>query len=212
MTSNRNGASGMRLADALEVVRGIRGDAVIVTAMRAALEWAKFEPHPRDLIYIPSSMGQASSIGLGIALAQPDVRVIVFNGDGSTLMNLGSLVTITSKAPANLTVVVTDNGVYDITGCQTTAGSANARANGQAIDYVQLAQACGFDNGTRCEHIDEWRDSAARLLFAAGPVFVSLKVRPQPESEGSRSPGPGPERIRRLRNELNGAPSKPHVE
>ena len=204
MTLDFKEPAGMDLAEALEVVRDLRGNSVIVTAMRASLEWAKFEPHPRDLIYLPSSMGQATSVALGIALAQPDIRVIVFNGDGSTLMNLGSLVTITSQAPANLTVVVVDNGVYDITGCQTTAGSTNGRSNGQAIDYAALAQACGFEQRATYQSIIEWRDSAASILYAPGPVFISLEVRPQPKSGGSRSPGPGPERIRRLRTELIG--------
>lgn len=199
-----NSEERMRIADAMSVIRDIRKDAVVVTAMRAALEWANFEPHPRDLIYLPSSMGQASSVALGIALAQPKTRVIVVNGDGSTLMNLGSLVTITSQAPANLSVVVTDNGVYDITGCQHTAASPAARSDGKSVCFEQIARSCGFENCRTFSSLDDWRASAAEFLFAPGPVFACLKVEPQPESGGAKSPGPGPERIQRLKLELAG--------
>lgn len=200
-----NASLRMRIGDAMSVIRDIRQDAVVVTAMRAALEWANFPPHPRDLIYLPSSMGQASSVALGIALAQPETRVIVVNGDGSTLMNLGSLVTITSQAPSNLSVVVTDNGVYDITGCQHTAASEAARSDGQPVCFEQVARACGFETSRSFSDLDNWRGAAGELLFSPGPVFACLKVVPQPESGGAKSPGPGPERIQRLQAELTGA-------
>ncbi len=191
----------MRIADALAVIRDLREDAVVVTAMRAALEWAKFPPHVRDLIYLPSSMGQATSVALGIALAQPKTRVIVVNGDGSTLMNLGSLVTITSQAPTNLSVLVTDNGVYDITGCQNTAASGAGRT-GESLSFEAIAKSCGFKTTGTFADVEEWKASASQFLFADGPVFGSLKVHPEPDAGGAKSPGPGPDRIQRLKAEL----------
>jgi len=88
--------------------------------------------------------GQATSLGLGFALAQPERKVVVCNGDGSMLMNLGSLVTITAQGPANLTVIVFDNGVYEVTGVQPTLGAASLRRDGVAIDFADVARACGF--------------------------------------------------------------------
>ena len=69
----------MPLAEALAVIHQYRADAVVITTMGAAREWQTLEPHPKDLVYMPSSMGQGPPLGLGIAIAQPDQRVIVVN-------------------------------------------------------------------------------------------------------------------------------------
>src|SRR5579864_3178601 len=111
------------LVESLVALHAVRRDEIVVTTMGAAREWQKLsggggggggggEKNPLDFVLVPSSMGQATSLGLGMALARPDRKVVVCNGDGSMLMNLGSLVTITAEAPANLTVIVFDNGVY----------------------------------------------------------------------------------------------------
>ena len=110
------------LVDSLTVLHAVRSEEVVITTMAAAREWQKLGKHPLDFVLVPSSMGQATSLGLGIALARPDRKVVVANGDGSMLMNLGSLVTMTAQAPPNLTVIVFDNGVYEVTGGQPTPG------------------------------------------------------------------------------------------
>ena len=84
----------MELRDALRVLAQHRGDRVVITTMAAVGVWPELSDTPLDFAYIPSSMGQAPTIGLGLALAQPGRGVIVVNGDGSMLMNLGSLVTL----------------------------------------------------------------------------------------------------------------------
>lgn len=88
--------------------------------------------------YMIGSMGLASSIGLGLALAKPEEDVVVIDGDCSLLMNMGSLVTIFANSPRNLTWIVIDNGVYGSTGNQDTYT--------QAIDLVQVAKGVGFKN------------------------------------------------------------------
>src|SRR5207247_2605082 len=111
----------MDLEAALAEVRRARGAGdVVITTMAASKIWMEQsrEPHPLDFVFVPSCMGHATSIGLGIALAQPKRRVIVCNGDGSMLMNLGSLVTITAADATNLVVIVLDNGVYEVTGAE----------------------------------------------------------------------------------------------
>lgn len=92
----------MSLFESLKALRSARTDEIVVTVMGAAREWMTLSSHALDFIYVPSSMGQASSLGLGLALAQPNRRVIVCNGDGSTLMNPGPLVTITAQGPSSL--------------------------------------------------------------------------------------------------------------
>jgi sulfopyruvate decarboxylase subunit beta len=88
--------------------------------------------------YMIGSMGLASSIGLGLALSKPHEKVIVIDGDGSLLMNMGSLVTIFASNPANLTWIVIDNGAYGSTGNQDTYA--------QKTDLVDIAKAVGFKN------------------------------------------------------------------
>ena len=88
--------------------------------------------------YMIGSMGLASSIGLGLALSKPSKDVVVIDGDGSLLMNMGSLVTVFANNPSNLTWIVIDNGAYGSTGNQDTYA--------QKIDLVEIAKSVGFKN------------------------------------------------------------------
>ena len=78
-------------SQALKHLAALRTDEIVLTAMMAVRQWAAFSDHQLDFSTIGTGMGHASDIGLGLALAQPDRRVIVLNGDGSMLMNLGQL-------------------------------------------------------------------------------------------------------------------------
>lgn len=188
-------AAGMSLAEAVAVVRQARGARdVVITTMGAAREWLALGPlQPLDLVFVPSAMGHATSVGLGVAMARPDRRVIVLNGDGSMLMNLGSLVTIAAERPANLVVAVCDNAAYEVTGAQPVPGSP---------DWPALARAAGFTAVQRFASADAWRDGAGAALAGAGPVFVHLEVIADAAAGGPRSPGPAPDRARALRAAL----------
>ncbi len=96
--------------------------------------------------YMIGSMGLASSIGLGLALARPDKKVVVIDGDGSLLMNMGSLVTVFATNPSNLTWIVIDNGAYGSTGNQDTYA--------QLLDLVDVAKGVGFKNSHDFKDID----------------------------------------------------------
>lgn len=96
--------------------------------------------------YMIGSMGLASSIGLGLALAKPNKNIVVIDGDGSLLMNMGSLVTIFANNPSNLTWIVIDNGAYGSTGNQDTYA--------QMIDLVDVAKGVGFENSYNFEDIN----------------------------------------------------------
>ncbi len=127
----------MSLVDSVKALHAARREEIVVTTMGAAREWQKLGKHPLDFVLVPSSMGQATSLGLGMALARPDRKVVVCNGDGSMLMNLGSLVTITAQAPANLTVILFDNGVYEVTGVQPTLAAATLRRDAAAARFCR---------------------------------------------------------------------------
>lgn len=115
--------------------------------------------------YMLGSMGMASSIGLGLALAQKR-KVVALDGDGSLLMNLGSLVTIYNQDPKNFILILLDNECYGSTGSQCTYAST--------VNLSQIAEAVGFEN------IFQFKENLAltRVLKAEGPVFVHVKVKP----------------------------------
>ena len=187
----------MDLEAALAEVRRARGAGdVVITTMAASKVWMEQagEPHPLDFVFVPSCMGHATSIGLGIALAQPTRRVIVCNGDGSMLMNLGSLVTITAAGAKNLVVIVLDNGVYEVTGAEPTPGSAAGRRQEGAVDFGAIARGSGFASVHHFSRAGDWASNADRVLGAEGPVFVWLDVAAVPGRPGPKSPGPAAQR------------------
>jgi thiamine pyrophosphate-dependent acetolactate synthase large subunit-like protein len=195
---------GMVLREAVAVVRDARGPSdIVVPSMGSAREWMALGAlHDLDLVLVPSAMGHATSFGLGLALAQPERRVIVLSGDGSLLMNLGTLVTISAQAPANLVVVVFVNGVYEVTGAQVTPAAIADRRDGTAIDYVGLARASGIRSLYHWSSLESWRAGVHRALEAEGPTVVILDVLTVPGVGGPRSPGPTSERSERFMRAL----------
>jgi thiamine pyrophosphate-dependent acetolactate synthase large subunit-like protein len=186
------------LADALRVLISLRKpNQVVVTTMSAAREWPRLEEHPLNLHYIPSTMGGGPPLGLGIALAQPEREVVVVTGDGSLLMNLGSLVTIAAQKAANLTIVVLDNGIYEVTGGQTTA------AVFAGADYAAMARASGIPSVSRFDHLAGWREQAAAVLASPGPRLVQLKIEPELTNFMLDPPGPIGPRLETLRAALS---------
>ena len=194
----------MDLREALTLLRELRGPRdVVVTSMGTSREWMAMGPlAPLDFVFVPSSMGQAPSLALGLALSQPHRRVIACNGDGSMLMNLGALATISAAAPENLVLMVFDNGVYEVTGAQPTPGSALGRPDKRGVDFAEIARACGWPSVFRYRDIEDWRDEAAAALAAPGPVFIALEVAPVPGAVGPKSPGPTVERARKFSEAL----------
>lgn len=133
----------MNRLEATRVVVALAGDAPIVASLgHPAYDLFAAGDRPQNF-YTWGSMGMASSIGLGIALARPQGRVLVLDGDGSLLMNLGSLATIGLLRPSNLVVVVMDNEEYATTGGQKTptAHGANLEAAASALGIAQSTTA-----------------------------------------------------------------------
>jgi thiamine pyrophosphate-dependent acetolactate synthase large subunit-like protein len=188
--------SRMPLVPALEVIRQLRTDQIVVTTMGTAREWPRISNHPLDFHYIPSAMGQSPSIALGLALAQLQREVIVFTGDGSLLMNLGCLVTLAASRAKNLTLIALDNGVYEVTGGQKTAGHI-AR-----VDFAGLATAAGIESVATFDDLIDWQNGAAAVLKLPGPRFISLIVEPIRGDYFLDVPGPIRPRIERLRTAL----------
>lgn len=183
---------------ALEVLAQHRGRRIVITTMTSVGIWPELSDSPLDFAYIPSAMGQAPPLGLGLALAQPERGVIVVNGDGGMLMNLGALVTIAAH-PANVYVLILDNGIYEVTGGQPTPGSGK-------VDFAGVARACGIARVYSFDSAAEWRAGAAEALSGAGPVVVWLKVEPRYGQKTPKPPRPMREQLQRLQEALGVPP------
>jgi len=161
----------LRRREVVKRLLGNRGDLLVVTGLGSP-NWDVTAAGDTPLNFpLWGAMGGAAMVGLGLALAQPERRVLVITGDGEMLMGLGSLATIAAQSPKNLIVVVCDNERYGETGMQLTH-----TAYGAALSTV--AAACGFPI-TKEAH-DEAGLEAVRPLISSsedGPVFITVKVR-----------------------------------
>jgi thiamine pyrophosphate-dependent acetolactate synthase large subunit-like protein len=184
----------MTLQEALAALAEHRGERVVITTMASIGVWPGLSDTPLDFAYMPSAMGQGPGLALGLALAQPGRGVIVVNGDGSMLMNLGSLATLANH-PADVYLLVIDNEIYEVTGGQPTAGAGH-------VDFAAVARAAGISRVHDFDNADAWRAGAAEALSGPGPVVVWLKVQGRPGQRTPRPPRPMAEQIQRLRQAL----------
>ncbi len=163
----------MNLAQALSIVIPALQDALVVHA-NGFIARESFNLEDRlGNFYMIGSMGLASSIALGVALSKPERRVVVFDGDGNVLMNMGSLALIGAQQPRNLVHLVFDNEVYGSTGNQPTISSR------VALDKV--ARASGYVDVRRVEDADQLRAATQGLLAKDGPSFLLIKIEPDRE-------------------------------
>lgn len=181
----------MELIEALQPIADLSLPGLVVTTMASVREWPADKDGPHVFHYVPSSMGQGPSLGLGLALAQPAHRIRVVNGDGSTLMNLGCLVTIGQLQPRNYALIVIENGIYEVTGGQPHAGTGT-------VDFVRMALACGIADASEYSDPMAWRANADRVLSREGPIFVCLKVEPRFGQASPKPRRPMAEQIRDL--------------
>jgi thiamine pyrophosphate-dependent acetolactate synthase large subunit-like protein len=135
--------------------------------------------HRPQNFYMLGSMGLAFPIALGVALAQPERRVFALEGDGSLLMQLGSLSTIATLSPKNLTMVVMDNGVYQITGAQPTPAAA-------ASDIVAIAAGCGITDSVWAADEDDFDRLIDRSLSSSGPMLIGARIDDKPGTGTTR--------------------------
>jgi thiamine pyrophosphate-dependent acetolactate synthase large subunit-like protein len=185
----------MLLTDALGLIAPHLRDEVCVHA-NGYLSRAAFALRDDDrCFYMIGSMGLAASIGLGIAMAQPARRVVVFDGDGNVLMNLGTLATIAAVAPRNLLHLCFDNAAHASTGGQPTISDR--------VALEQVARAAGYRWAGRVESPAELADEAPRFLAREGPAFLLVRVALGPPGPpGRRIPHPPEAMTARLRRAL----------
>jgi thiamine pyrophosphate-dependent acetolactate synthase large subunit-like protein len=161
------------LLDRRKVVKALladRKDALVVGGLGATTyDLAAAGDHARNFT-LWGAMGGAVMIGLGLALAQPKLPVVVITGDGEMLMGVGSLATVGLQKPSNLTIIVLDNECYGETGGQTSHTSATA-------DLAGVASACGIKDSRTLETVGEIEAFAKGLQdISAGPRFANVKI------------------------------------
>jgi thiamine pyrophosphate-dependent acetolactate synthase large subunit-like protein len=147
-----------------------RKDAIVVGGLGASTyDIAAAGDHERNF-YLWGGMGGAVMIGLGIALAQPKLPVVVITGDGEMLMGMGSLATVGLQKPGNLTIIVLDNEVYGETGGQASHTGANT-------DLIGVAKACGISQARELATMAEIEAFAPLMQnVSSGPRFASIKI------------------------------------
>ena len=185
----------MKPEDVLRAIAEQRGEARVVPTMTTVPAWRQIAPDDLSVACV-GFMGGASSLGLGLALAQPERQVLVLDGDGSLLMQLGSLATIAGAAPRNFTHFLFKNGVYHTSGSQGIPGGAD-------IDFAGMAKAAGYRSTHVVDDLEEFRIRLPALLAEDGPVFVELHTS-EAELTPMSAPGGRPfhQQVEELRRRL----------
>ena len=155
--------------DAARAISDVREDALVVSTMTPNRYWDSVSKNRQLDLPIFGAMGKASSVGLGLALAQPDKKVLILDGDGGLLMNLGVLVTTAGKEPENLVHFVFEDGVYFTTGSQPIPGAGT-------FNLAGMAREAGFKATYEFDNLEDLVTQLPEVMSATGPVFVSLKV------------------------------------
>ena len=159
----------MKRLDALRAIYSHLEDRVVVTIMGAVAAELQSIGHRPNFFYLQHAMGLASSMGLGIALTRPDRQVIVFDGDGSVLMNLGGLTTLARYRPPNLVHVVFDNESLLSVGGFPTATSTGS-------DLAAIAAAAGVPRTATVQTLDEFRRAFDEAIAAHDLTTLVAKV------------------------------------
>ena len=156
--------------EAIKAIHLHRGKALVVATMTGRLEWAAVSQEQQLDIPFVGCMGKASSFAFGLALAQPKRKVLVIDGDGSLLMNLGSLASVANKAPANFSPFLLQDGVYTTTGGQPIPAV-------DKLSFAGMAKEAGYAAAYQFDSLEEFATEVEGILRQRGPVFVCLKVR-----------------------------------
>jgi thiamine pyrophosphate-dependent acetolactate synthase large subunit-like protein len=177
MTSTKTGAHNAKVMNRFDLTKQLvgqlkRDEAVIGGIGNTNFDlWASGQ-RPQNF-YMLGSMGLAIPIAMGVAIAQPKRHVVALEGDGSLLMQLGCLATVATLAPKKLTMVVWDNGLYQITGSQPTASAATA-------DLVTIARGSGLANSAWAADEDDFDRLVASALKDGGPSLIAVRIDAQP--------------------------------
>jgi sulfopyruvate decarboxylase subunit beta len=163
------GGIGVKRRECLAAIHPELSDCAVVTIMGAVAAELYSLGHRPTFFYLQHAMGLAPSIGLGVALSQPDRKVVVLDGDGSLLMNLGGLTTLAREAPGNLTHVIFDNASFVSIGGYPTPTS-------RGIDLAAVARATGIPKARTVTTLDDFSTAARGAIASDELTFLVAKV------------------------------------
>ncbi len=155
--------------DAIKLIENLRGDALVVSTCTPTQYWQNISSREDLDLSLPGTMGKASSLALGLALAIPDKKIIVLDGDGSILMNLGSLITISGSDSKNLIHFVFEDREYYTTGSQPIPGAGISNIS-------EIGNSSGYKITKEYTDIEIFKDDLPSILQSTGPVLITLLV------------------------------------
>ncbi len=162
-------------AEMLKIFQRYRGDAIVVPG-RGGRHWIHISTQPNlDAPLGDPAMGGCASFAMGLALAQPHRKVVVFDSEGDLLMNLGVLATIGEQQPKNFYHFMLDNECYATTGGQPVPNAKN-------VSYDLLARGAGYPRAFAFDNLEGFAIHIESMLAQSGPVFVAMKVVPEIEN------------------------------
>ena len=159
----------MDTAELLKIYNRHRGNAVVVPG-RGGKHWVNIsDKRNRDVELGDPAMGGHAAFAMGLALALPKERIVLFDSDGDIQMGMGILATIAEQQPKNFYHFMLDNEVYATTGGQPVP-------HAKTIKYHDIARACGYTRAYAYDNLETFSINVERILSEPGPVFVALKV------------------------------------
>ena len=162
----------METLEMLKIFQQYRGDAIVIPS-RAKKHWTQISTQPKlDLPLGDLAMGGHASFGFGIALGQPDRKVVLFDSEGDMLTGLGILPTIAEHQPKNFYHFMLDNECYATTGGQPVPNAKN-------VSYDVIARGAGYPRAYAYDNLASFAGNIERILAEPGPVFIALKVVPE---------------------------------
>ena len=171
-----------------------RENSIVIVTGTSGRRWRDISSNEKRDLSFQGAMGQTNSAALGFALSQPDEKVVLFDSEGSLLMNMGILATIAGKKPKNFFHFLMDNECYATTGGQPVP-------NAQEINYAGMAKQAGYAAAYEFDNLEDFSTNVGRIMNETGPVFVAIKIVPLVENEpiGMRQRGPVRSRTETIR-------------
>ena len=187
-------------ADMFQAFQQYRDNSIVIVTGTCGRHWRDFTQNEKRDMNLGGAMGHTTPAALGLALSQPDEKVVLFDSEGSLLMNMGILATIAGKKPKNFVHFLMDNECYATTGGQPVP-------NSQDISYAGMAREAGYTAAYEFDNLEDFTNNVGKIMQETGPVFVAMKMVPEVENEpiGMRQRRPSRSRaetIRDLRAEL----------
>ena len=162
--------------DLMAEIKKFRGKAIAIPTMTGSRGWLDSSEQPSRDVSVGGAMGKASNFAMGLALAQPDTKVVCFDGDGSLNMNLGTMMTIAGAKPKNLIHFVLNNGYFSVTGGQPIAAADEA-------NFSQMAAGAGYAASYEFDNIEDFAGKVEEIFTAEGPIFVHIHSVPEIQNE-----------------------------